>query len=603
MHRIQLAAVLLIATSGVSWASNYVVPTTTLAAQTANNTSASNSFSSQSNGNLGANNISKVDVHSLLYAGATTKVFAHLMLWFGKPNHMNVGYKSTDPAQVQRQITDMISRGIDGVVIDWYGPNNFVDQATQAVMREVEKHPGFTFAIMIDAGAIAKNACGGCSPQQVLINLLQYIERNYFVSSAYFKIGGQPVVSNFNIDRSYSIDWVGLNSAVSTHPRFLFQDNEGFTHAMSDGSYSWVMPRDGNYGLGYLSSFYSTGLSVPNTETVGATYKGFNDTLAGWSQGRVMSQQCGQTWLQTFAQVNSLYNSGRQLPYMQLLTWNDYEEGTEIESGIDDCFSLATSVSGGTLNWSINGNEDTMDHYNVYISTDGQNLMTLTETEPGLHSVNLCSFPIPTGNYKLFVQAVGKPMMANRMPGPVNYSPACSGTPVGSGGNSSFNASPAALTIPSGQSGQITVTATAQSVPANGTISLSCDYLPANLVCSFSPATLKPGGGTATSTLKITNASSTAKNSSRRGGGLVSASWLFSFGFAGLVFAGTLKPSRKILPVVLAFAVLGGVMLTASCGGGGSSTSGSSSANTYTISILGNTGSSQISTEVVVSAP
>src|ERR1700692_856986 len=99
MRRIQLAVVLLIAVSGIGWASNYVVPTTTLAAQTANNTSAADSFISQSNGNLCANNVSKVDVHSLLYSGATTKVFAHLMLWFGQSGHINVGYNSTDPAQ------------------------------------------------------------------------------------------------------------------------------------------------------------------------------------------------------------------------------------------------------------------------------------------------------------------------------------------------------------------------------------------------------------------------------------------------------------------------------------------------------------------------
>ena len=602
MHRIQLAAVLLIAISGVSWASNYVVPTTTLAAQTANNTSASNGFASQSNGNLGANNVSKVDVHSLLYSNASTKVFAHLMLWFGTPDHMNVGYNSTDPAQVQRQITDMISRGIDGVVIDWYGPNNFVDQATQAVMHEVEKHPGFTFAIMIDAGAVARNSCGGCSPQNALINLLQYVERNYFVSPSYFTIGGQPVVTNFNVDRSYSIDWSAVNAGVSTHPRFLFQDKEGFNHAMSDGSYSWVMPDNNDYGMDYLSSFYGTGLSFPNTETVGASYKGFNDSLAGWSQGRTMSQQCGQTWLQTFSQVNSLYHSARQLPYLQLLTWNDYEEGTEIETGIDDCFSLSASVSSGALNWSTSGNENTVDHYNVYLSSDGQNLMMLTGTQPGLHSVNLCSFAIPAGNYKLFVQALGKPMLANRMPAPLNYTPACSGTPAGSSGSSSFSASPASLTIPSGQSGQVTVTASAQSAPSNSTISLSCDYLPANLACSFSPATIQPGGGTATSTLKITNTAAAAKNLPYANGHLIYAHWLLSFGLAGLMLAGGIKPNRRILPAVLAFALLGSVALTSSCGGGQSSATGSASANTYTISILGNTGSSQISTQVIVSA-
>lgn len=399
---------------------------TNIAALTANNTSAANSFINQSNGNLGANNVSKVNVHTLLYPGATTKIFAHLMLWFGGSNHMNVGYSSVDRAQIQRQITDMISRGIDGVVIDWYGPHNSVDEATRAVMHEAERHAGFTFAIMIDAGAMG-NACSGCSSQEALTRLLQYVEKNYFVSPAYFTIKGQPVVTNFNVDGA-SVDWQKANGALKTPPRFLFQDQGGFTHPMSDGSYSWVMPTTPDYGLEYLSSFYNTGLSFPRTETVGATYKGFNDALAGWGSGRAIDQQCGQTWLQTFSKINELYNSGRQLPYLQLVTWNDYEEGTELESGIDSCFSLEASISGNTLEWSISGNESTIDHYVVYSSQDGQNVTALTQTQPGTHSVDLCSLPMPSGSNSLYVQAVGKPMLANRMPAPVSYTPACGGS-------------------------------------------------------------------------------------------------------------------------------------------------------------------------------
>jgi hypothetical protein len=63
-----------------------------------------------------------MNTHSLFYPGARTKIYAHLVLWFGKSNHMNVGYNSSDPAQIKRQINDMISRGIDGVVMVWYGP-------------------------------------------------------------------------------------------------------------------------------------------------------------------------------------------------------------------------------------------------------------------------------------------------------------------------------------------------------------------------------------------------------------------------------------------------------------------------------------------------
>jgi hypothetical protein len=198
--RTPLAAVLLLAVCLVGCGSKNALPaptatgqtaaSQTLASQIVNNTSASSNFVNQTNGNLGANNVSKLDVHSLLYSGATTKVYAQLLLWFGQPDHIDVGYNSTDPAQVQRQITDMISRGIDGVIVDWYGPNNSIDQATQAVMHEAEKHPGFSFAIMIDAGAIGSNLCSGCTPQQTLAQLLEYVEQNYFGSPAYLTVWG-----------------------------------------------------------------------------------------------------------------------------------------------------------------------------------------------------------------------------------------------------------------------------------------------------------------------------------------------------------------------------------------------------------------------------
>ena len=147
-------AVLLLAQSMLSSASSYVVPTTTLAEQTSNNTSAANWFPNQTNGNKGAGNISKVDIHSLLYPGATTKIYAHLLTWFGGTSHMNIGYSSNDRRRSSGQIEDMISRGINGVIIDWYGPNNAIDRGTQLVKAEAENHPGFTFAIMIDGAQL-----------------------------------------------------------------------------------------------------------------------------------------------------------------------------------------------------------------------------------------------------------------------------------------------------------------------------------------------------------------------------------------------------------------------------------------------------------------
>jgi hypothetical protein len=158
---------------------------------------------------------------------------------------------------------------------------------------------------------------------------------------------------------------------------------------------------------------------------MGATYKGFDDRLASWGSGRFMDQHCGQTWLKTFSQINLLFDQGRQLPYLQLVTWNDYEEGTEIESGIDSCFSLKASMWGNQLKWSTSGDEGNVDHYTIYSSTDGKNLAKLADVGIGIHGIEMCGLKLAPGKYQLYVQAVGKPSMANRMPGPVNYTPAC----------------------------------------------------------------------------------------------------------------------------------------------------------------------------------
>jgi hypothetical protein len=610
------AAALLLCVTGVCAASTYVVPTTTLAAQTANNTSALDSFVSQTNGNAGAANVSKVDVHSLLYSGASTKIYAHMMLWFGGTNHMNVGYSSTDASQVHKQITDMISRGIDGVILDWYGPNNSIDDAAKLVMAEAESHPGFTFAIMIDQGAIQWYSCSGCTPQQALINDLQYVEQTYFPSSAYMKQQGRPVVTNFDVDSSYSVDWSAASAALSTQPVFLFQNNNGFTHVLSDGSYSWVMPTTTDYGMSYLASFYNTGMPLTNDETVGATYKGFNDTLAAWGSGRIMGQQCGQTWLQTFSKINSLYNSGKQLSAVQLVTWNDYEEATEIESGINNCLSVSAATSGNSLRWTINWNASTVDHYVAYISTDGQNLMSLADVNASTSSLNLCSYSVPNDTYTLFVQAVGKPSLSNQISAPVTLTSTCVApppppppppppSPTPTSPTLTLATSPSSLTISSGGTGKVTVTATPQSGAFNSAIALACSGLPQTLACSFSPASITPGGSAVSSVLTVAAASVAATNHRERNNTLF-ATWLFGFGLFGLTLVG--KVQRKRIVTVLGACVLAAMIVGAtSCGGAStgpvntpSPVTPSPVATSYAVTIQGIADSVQLSTTVTV---
>jgi hypothetical protein len=378
----------------------------------------------QSAGNEAASNISKVDTRSLLYTGATTKIYAHFMGWFGQSNHMDVGYTSSDPNQVKRQVNDAMSRGISGFIEDWYGPNNSMPNATAfALKAEAESRNGFVFAIMEDGGALNScNATSGCDLTSQIISDLTYAYNNFETSPAYMTIGGRPAVFFFDPDRFGTLDWARVASSVPGNPLLVFQNSGGFTHAQSSGSISWVMINTSNandWMQSYLDNFYSAALAHPQAHAFAATYKGFNDTLASWSANRIVNQNCGQTWLSTFSEIGKYYSASSQLESLQLVTWNDYEEATEIETGIDNCISVSTSVSGNQLSWTLSGNgqENTIDHYTPYISIDGENLMALPDVPAGTHALDLSSYHFAAGTYKLYVKAVGRPSIKNQMSG------------------------------------------------------------------------------------------------------------------------------------------------------------------------------------------
>jgi PKD repeat protein len=459
-----------------------VNPTTTLTAETANNTSAADTFATQSNGNLGAANISKRPIRELLYLGATTRIYAHLMPWFGPTNHMNVGYDSSDPAQVKQQVADMVSRGIDGAIVDWYGPlSTHHNTATLNLMQEAELRSGFEFAIMEDVGAV-KNAT---DPQQKLIDDLNYVNATFASSPVYMRRGGRPVIFFFGLETlAIPINWDAVRASIAGNPLFIFRNSGAFTKPQTNGGFAWLANQTtvtpGYMSLPYLDNFYSTALKYPALQTFGSGFKGFDDSLALWGKNRKILQYCGQTWLASMAEAGKYYSSSNQLENLQLVTWNDYEEGSEIESGIDNCFSVAASVQGSVLTWSITGSESTIDHYTVFVSLDSENLMRLADLAPGSFTLNLASFGLGPASYQLYVQAVGKPSIVNHMSNTVAYAVA--------------NKPPVAMLMVTPSSGNVPLTVQASTAGSSDT-----DGSIGSTVVNFGDGavTSVPAGGTA----------------------------------------------------------------------------------------------------------
>ena len=403
--------------------------TTTLQAETSNNTSTADSFARQTNGNVGASNVSKAPLQSLLYSGSNTKMYVTWMGWFGRSDHMNVGYNSGDSAKVHRQVQDMISRGVQGAIADWYGASTTsIETATQLLKTEAEANAGqFEFAIMEDVGALGSVAASnGCDVTSQLISDLTYVASQYEASPAYMRFNSRPVVFFFGVDAFY-IDWSRVVSSIPGNPLLIFRGDSAFTRNPSEGGFSWVNIDSNNPfdpELSSQDSFYTAAQQASGRLAFGSPYKGFNDMLATWGTNRVVDQHCGQTWLQTFSEAGKFYSSSNQLPAMQIATWNDYEEGTAIEPGIDNCVYLTPSQSGTKISWSVNGgNENTIDHYTVFISTDGTNLTKVNDVPRGTHSLDLSPLNLSAATYSVFVKAVGAASIQNKMSPAIAYHP------------------------------------------------------------------------------------------------------------------------------------------------------------------------------------
>jgi len=85
----------------------------------------------------------------------------------------------------------------------------------------------------------------------------------------------------------------------------------------------------------------------PDEITVGGVWPGFNDAKASWSLNRYIDTRCGKTFEDTLRLFEENNDSSRPIPFVLIATWNDYEEGTAIESGLPHCSESQTDSAHG----------------------------------------------------------------------------------------------------------------------------------------------------------------------------------------------------------------------------------------------------------------
>jgi len=255
-------------------------------------------------------------------------------------------YDSADPVVLEYHVLLMKLAGIDGIIVDWYGSTEFYDYA--AVNRnstrlfEIARRAGLQLAIcyedqtiqhLIDGGQITAAGALRHAQEEML-----FLETNFFCNPSYFRIGGRPLLENFGPQyflASTSWDEIFSVLAPSNRPAFFTEDNrlEAGCGAF-DWPPMWLSRQPGTGEVlseaalkNYLAGFEKKSADWP--AFVSSAFPRFHDIYqrAGvrnyWGY---LGDRHGQTLRETFGRAMT-NNSA----LVQVVTWNDFGEGTMIE--------------------------------------------------------------------------------------------------------------------------------------------------------------------------------------------------------------------------------------------------------------------------------
>jgi hypothetical protein len=267
--------------------------------------------------------------------------------WFGNHEHIDVGYSCHDPAVLLQQIARAKELNIGGFVVNWYGPRKEFEDKSYALLQQTASQNDFKIAVQYDEAIDHP----GYATDAVIVDL-QYLFDRYISTnagpsrSAYLRYQGRPVI--FIFPKDSATDWNRIREVTQSWPDpplLIYKDQSARYPNAFDGFYAWVQPgrqgwaRDGShYGEDYLEYFYKNMTDHhPNKIAVGAVWPGFDDSRASWSRNRHMAYRCGKTFEETLRIFRHAYGGQNPPPYLLVITWNDYEEGTDIERGIGHC--------------------------------------------------------------------------------------------------------------------------------------------------------------------------------------------------------------------------------------------------------------------------
>jgi hypothetical protein len=248
-------------------------------------------------------------------------------------------YDSADPVVLEYHVLLMKLAGIDGVIVDWYGMDNFNDyavnnQRTLALFNYTRK-AGLKFSLCYEDATIKQETNGFITASAAISHAQQtmlYVQTNFFTDASFLRLSNAPVLLNFGPQYFYnSSDWTSIFSVlnVTNQPAFFTEDNR--LSPVGTGAFDWPPMSGGTLTpaqlQSYLVSFDQKAGGWPGF--VSSAFPRFHDIYAqagvGSSYG-YLDDANGSTLTNTLSRAMT-NNSA----IVQIVTWNDFGEGTIVE--------------------------------------------------------------------------------------------------------------------------------------------------------------------------------------------------------------------------------------------------------------------------------
>ena len=250
-------------------------------------------------------------------------------------------YDSMEPDIMEYQVLLMKLSGIDGIIVDWYGTGELwdypaINERTNAMFEVIERaelkfsicYEDQTLRNLIDQTIIFDDEKYEQGQQDI-----KYVEDTWFSREAYLKIDDRPVLLNFGPQFfKQSSEWETIFSVLESQPLFFTEDNRVAPAAV--GAFSWPPMWKSRNGVltqaalqEYLNQFSSK--SAAWEYRISSAFPGFHDIYkeAGVGDGYgFLDANNGTTFELTLDQA--LTDNPN---IIQLVTWDDYGEGTMIE--------------------------------------------------------------------------------------------------------------------------------------------------------------------------------------------------------------------------------------------------------------------------------